>query len=77
MTSLPTWIKSDSLDKEALKSAVQSCGHGLKLMDTHQQKKGAEDLYDLIILAWSLETSIARDAADVICDESRCIVKYL
>ena len=69
MATTPSWVKDDSLDKPALKGVVLSCGERLRLPE--KQEDGAKELYSLIMLVWSLETRLARDAADIVCDEVR------
>lgn len=71
MTSLPDWVQNGSLDNESLKATVLSCSNKLKSSDTVQHEEGAEELYALIMLVWSLDTRLARDAADIVCDEIR------
>ena len=71
MTSLPDWVQNGSLDNKSLKTAVVSCSKNLKSSDPTRQENGAKDLYALIMLVWSLDTRLARDAADIVCDEIR------
>jgi len=67
----PNWIKDGSLVVEVLRSEVACCAEKLKLDTITSQLEGAEQLFKLIMCVWSLETHLARDAADLVCDEIR------
>ena len=69
MASCPSWVKDGELDKPALKGVVLSCSERLRLPE--KQEGAVRELYSLIMLVWSLETRLARDAADIVCDEIR------
>ncbi len=73
MSSPPCWVKDGSLDKPSLKSVVLSCSKELDSVCRETQLSGANRLYSLILLVWSLDTRLARDAADIVCDHIRCV----
>lgn len=65
------WIKDGSLVVEVLRSEVTCCTDKLRADTVISQQQGAEQLFALIMSVWSLETHLARDAADLVCDEIR------
>lgn len=65
------WIKDGSLVVEALRSEVACCTDKLRTDTVISQQEGAEQLFALILSVWSLDTHLARDAADLVCDEIR------
>jgi len=65
------WIKDGSLVVEVLKSEVTCCTDKLRADAVISQQEGAKQLFALILSVWSLETHLARDAADLVCDEIR------
>lgn len=65
------WIKDGSLVVEVLRSEVASCTDKLRTDTVISQQEGAEQLFALILSVWSLDTHLARDAADLVCDEIR------
>ena len=67
----PCWIKDGSLAVEDLRSEVACCADKLRSDTITSQQEGAEQLLKLIKFVWSLETHLARDAADLVCDEIR------
>ena len=67
----PSWIKDGALVSEDLRAVVSSHTEKVKSEARDLQLEGAEQLYSLIMFVWSLETHLARDAADLVCDELR------
>ena len=65
------WVRCGQLVAEELRAAVDSCGERLSSPSPRDQRRGTEELHRLITLAWSLETRLARDAADAVCDGIR------
>ena len=66
------WILADGdLDKECIKEEVQSCSKALASDKTSELLDGSKRFYDLIMGVWSLDTSLAIDAAEVVCDTVR------
>ena len=69
---LPPWIEKDTrsgtraLNDECLASAVHDCAQ--KLASGEAELQGANQLYQLIMCVWSLETQLACKAADLACD---------
>ncbi len=73
MSSSPCWVRDGSLDKLSLKAVVLSCSEGLGSSSREAQLTGASQLYSLIVLVWSLDTRLARDAADIVCEHIRWV----
>ena len=67
----PGWIKDGAVSTEMLKTKIISCADKLCHSSPKTQREGADQLYNLIMCVWSLETHLARDAADLVCDEIR------
>lgn len=71
---LPPWIEKDNcgctcaLNEECLASAVNDCARKLAAGVAGEQLQGADQLYQLIMCVWSLETQLACKAADQACD---------
>ena len=73
--ALPSWIKDGVLVTSELKAVVASHTEKLKSRKAAEHKlEAAERLFALIMKVWSLETHLARDAADLVCDELRCVM---
>ena len=70
---LPGWIRDGELVSEELKAVVSSHAKSLNSTKAEQQREGADRLYALIKSVWSLDTHLARDAADLVCDELRLV----
>ena len=70
---LPGWIRDGELVSEELKAVVSSHAKNLSSTKPEQQGEGADRLYALIKSVWSLDTHLARDAADLVCDELRWV----
>ena len=66
-----SWLKKGSLDERSLKNEVKSYVDKIQSKSSAKQKDGAERLYDLVVYVWSLETRLARDAADIVCEYVR------
>ena len=66
-------MRNNELDPSLLKKEVENYAKLLQEKDVARKKKGADGLYRQILLAWSLETRLARDAADVMCEHVRVI----
>ena len=69
--ALPGWIRNGELDSDELKAVVSSFTAKLTSKTAKEQIDGAEQLYALVRTVWSLETHLARDAADLVCDGLR------
>ena len=71
---LPPWVERDTcngtyaVNYESLTSAVNDCAEKLASSGRDEQIQGANQLYQLIMCVWSLETQIACKAADLACD---------
>lgn len=62
-----------TLDKDRLKEEVKYCSKLLASSDTSELLQGSEKFYHLIMAVWSLDTSLAVDAADLVCDTVRFV----
>ena len=71
MSGLPSWVKDGLVSTDALKAEVATCARKLTSSSAATQGEGANQLYQLIMVVWAQETHIARDAADIVCDEIR------
>ena len=69
--ALPRWIINGELASDQLKAVVSSFTAKLSSKTAKEQIDGAEQLYSLAKTVWSLETHLARDAADLVCDGLR------
>ena len=69
--ALPGWIRDGELDSNELKAVVSSFTANLASKTAKEQIDEAEQLYLLVKAVWSLETHLARDAADLVCDGLR------
>ena len=74
---LPTWIQNGAVNTISLTEEVTMCAKKLSSQLVNQQKEGALNVYSLIMTVWSLDTHLARDAADLVCDEIRFVVCLL
>lgn len=70
---LPSWVRDGELASGELKEVVSAHAKDLDSTDPERQREGADRLYALIKFVWSLETHLARDAADLVCDEIRYV----
>lgn len=68
---LSSWVKKGVLDAKSLKSELNSYLDKVRSKSCAKQKEGAKELYDLVVHVWSLETRLARDAADIVCEYVR------
>ena len=66
-----SWLKKGALDAKSLKNEVKSYLDKIQSKFSAKQKEGAEKLHDLVVHVWSLETRLARDAADIVCEYVR------
>lgn len=73
VSSLPSWVENGSLNTVSLTEQVTACAKKLSSKLVREQKEGAANLYALIMTVWSMETHLARDAADIVCDEIRFV----
>lgn len=69
--ALPGWIRDGDLDSDELKTVVSSFTAKFTSKTAKEQIDGAEQLYSLVKTVWSLETHLARNAADLVCDGLR------
>ncbi len=70
---LPGWIRDGELVSEELKTVVSSHAKNVSSTKAEQQREGADRLYELIKSVWGLDTHLARDAADLVCDDIRWV----
>ena len=56
---------------DGLKKQVEDCTKLLSSSDSSQVLEGSKQFYDLIIKVWSLDTSLAKDAAELVSDTIR------
>lgn len=70
---LPGWIRDGELVSEELKAVVSSHAKNVRSSKPEQQREGADRLYALIKYVWGLDTHLARDAADLVCDDLRWV----
>ena len=75
--SLPGWIKEGAVCKDALRGEVACCAGKLSSSELSEQQEGASALYQLIMTAWDLDTHLARDSADIVCEEVRWVLLEL
>ena len=71
MANKPEWIKGGEIHPSGLKKEAAAYIKLIQSTSVKKQKEGADSLYRLIVLTWSLETKLARDAADIVCDYVR------
>ena len=69
----PSWVKKGELNVSLLKKEVEKYAGLLQKDGILNKKEGADGLYHLVKVVWSLETRIARDAADVMCEHVRVV----
>ena len=69
--ALPRWVRDGKLASDELKAVVSSFTTKFTSKTVKEQIDGAEQLYLLVKTVWSLETHLARDAADLVCDGLR------
>lgn len=67
-TPSPAWLKGGEVDTKTLRKETESQCKLIKSGNVDKQIEGAARLHELISFAWSLETRLARDAADYVCD---------
>lgn len=72
-TAPPYWIKDGEVVTEELKAVVLEFAKKLSSTSANVQREGAEAFLSLINTVWTLETHAARDAADLIAAEIRCV----
>jgi hypothetical protein len=68
ITKRPLWLKGDEVDKKILKKEVENHCKLIKSQSLGKEIEGSQKLHELISFSWSLDTRLARDAADYICD---------
>ena len=63
------WMCSDgkAVDMEALRKEVESCSRKLSSSDSKESLQGSKQFYHLIMAVWALDTSLAIDAAELVC----------
>lgn len=64
-----SWLSSDgkALNMEELKKEVECCSKLLSSSETQESLEGGRRFYDLIMAVWALHTSLAMDAAELVC----------
>ena len=71
---MPSWIEKNTssgtltLNNDYLAAAVNDCARKLASNSADEQRQGADELYQLIMCVWSLDTHLACKAADLTCD---------
>ena len=70
-SALPSWVRDGQLDSGELKTVVASLTEKLNSKASEEQLEAATQLYAVVMKVWSLDTHLARDAADLVCDELR------
>lgn len=63
----------ERFDMDELKKEVEDCSKLLASSDTSEVLEGSKQFYDLIMRVWSLDTSLAMDAAELVCDTIRYV----
>lgn len=58
---------------DKLKKEVEECSGLLASSDASKVLEGSKQFYDLIMRVWSLDTSLAKDAAELVCDTIRYV----
>ena len=58
---------------DELKKEVEDCSKLLASSDTSKVMKGGKQFYDLIMRVWSMDTTLAMDAAELVCDTIRSV----
>lgn len=69
--SSPLWVTGGALDEERLKKEVATCLGNLQSDSPLLQLRGAEELMAVVKRMWLLDTRLARDAADIVCEQIR------
>ena len=69
--SSPLWVTRGVLDVDELKKEVATCLRNLENESHVLQLKGAEELMVIVKVMWLLDTRLARDASDIVCEQIR------
>lgn len=56
-----------AVDTEELKKEVEHCSKLFSSADSREAMQGGKHFYDLIMAVWGLDTSLAIDAAELVC----------
>ena len=67
----PPWATTGVLDAVLLKREVTAAIEKLANESPAAQLVGAEELMSIVTVMWLLDTMLARDAADVVCEKLR------
>ena len=64
-----SWVSSDgkALYREELKKEVECCSKLLSSSEPQESLEGGKRFYHLIMSVWALHTSLAMDAAELVC----------
>ena len=68
---LEKWVVGGALVKNSLLKEVGVCCRALECEETCQQQAGSARFYDFITMVWALDTSLAMDAAEIVCNHVR------
>lgn len=72
-----SWMSDEGkVDVEVLKERVEYCSKLLASVHSSDVLNGGKHFYDLIIAVWSLDTSLAIDAAELVCETIRYILLW-
>ena len=61
-----------SVDLERLKKEVEYCSKLVLSSESSECLQGSQKFYHLIMSVWALDTSLAMDAAELVCTAIRC-----
>ena len=67
----PLWLKGGTVDTKLLRKEAEQYCKLIKSGELRTRIEGCEKLHTLISFSWSLDTRLARDAADFVCDYVR------
>jgi len=65
------WVRGGAVVTEKLLEEVDICCSAFKSSNNGDILTGGERFYDFIVMVWSLDTSVAMDAAEAVCDHVR------
>ncbi len=62
-----------AVDMEELKKEVECCSKLFSSANSKEAMQGSKQFYDLIMAVWGLDTSLAIDAAELVCAVIRLV----
>lgn len=65
------WVSNGVLVRESLLKDVDVCCRALRCEECSERQAGSARFYDFITMVWALDTSVAMDAAETVCNHVR------